>query len=77
MVVPTNKEHLVQVRPKPHVAQALINPRRTCAARVTVLIRHSVCLTLILELQATKQLIKSDTNGFSATWARILMWRFC
>ena len=47
----------------------LINPRRACAARVTVL-GLSVCLsTTILALQATRRLM-SDTNSFSATRAR-------
>ena len=45
---------------------ALINPRRACAARVTVV---AVCLsTTILALQATRRLM-SDTNSFTATRA--------
>ena len=47
----------------------VINPRRACAARVTV-------LPLILALQGPSRLI-SDTNGSSATRARKFMWRFC
>ena len=48
----------------------VVNPRRACAARVTVV---SVCLfvclsTTILALQATRRLM-SDTNSFSATRA--------
>ena len=48
----------------------IINPRRTCAARITVLglcVCLSVCLsTTILGLQATRRLM-SDTNNFSCT----------
>ena len=63
---------------------AVINPRRACAARVTVVVLcvcPSVCLsvclsTTILGLQATRRLM-SDTNIFSATRARKLNWRFC
>ena len=48
---------------------SLINPRRACAARVTVVglcVCLSVCLsTTILALQATRRLM-SDTNSFSA-----------
>ena len=51
-----------------------INPRRACAARVTVLglsvrpsVRLSVCLS-VTTLRATRR-PKSDTNGFSATLA--------
>ena len=48
------------------IGDGLINPRRACAARVTVV---SVCLsTTILALQATRRLM-SDTNSFSATRA--------
>jgi len=62
----------------------IINPRRTCAARVTVLglcvcvcVCVSVCLSpLILFLQGPSRLI-SDTNGSSAARARKIMWRFC
>ena len=44
-----------------------INPRRACAARVTVVVL-CVCLsTTILALQATRRLM-SDTNSFSATY---------
>ena len=51
----------------------IFNPRRACAARVTVVGRLSVCLfvclsTTILALQATRRLM-SDTNSFSATRA--------
>ena len=43
----------------------LINPRRACAARVTVIV--CVCVsTLILVLQATRWPM-SDTNGFGTT----------
>ena len=57
----------------------IINPRRACAARVTVVVL-CVCLFVclsetILALQATRRLM-SDTNSFSATRARKLMWRF-
>ena len=72
----------------PALAHVLINPRRACAARVTVVVlcvcpsvcpsvRLSVCLsTTILGLQATRRLM-SDTNIFSATRVRKLNWRFC
>ena len=54
-----------------------INPRRACAARVTVVVCVSVSVsTTILALQATKR-IMSDINSFSFTWARKLKWRFC
>ena len=50
----------------------LINPRRACAARVTVVglcVCLFVCLSAtILALQATRRLM-SDTNSFSATRA--------
>ena len=50
----------------------VINPRRACATRVTVLglsVCLSVCLsTTILALQATRRLM-SNTNSFSATRA--------
>ena len=54
----------------------VINPRRACAARVTVLglsFRPSVCLSVclfprFLPLRATRR-PKSDTNGFSTTLA--------
>ena len=50
----------------------IINPRRACAARVTVLslsVLPSVCpVPLILALRATRR-PKSATNGFSATLA--------
>ena len=46
----------------------VINPRRACAARVTV-VGLCVCLsTTILALQAAKRRM-SDTNSFSATRA--------
>ena len=57
---------------------AIINPRRSCAARVTVVIFAilSVCLLpRFLPLRATRRPI-SDTNGFSATLALFLKWRF-
>ena len=60
----------------------LVNPRCACTAKVTVVVLClsvclSVCLsTTILALQATRWLM-SDTNGFSATRARKMMWRFC
>ena len=54
------------------MVEMLINPRRTCAARVTVVVLCvclSVCLSAtILALQATRRLM-SDTNRFSATRA--------
>ena len=64
----------------PHLAPFLLcctpvsvhDPRRACAARVTVVglcVCLSVCLsTTILALQATRRLM-SDTNSFSATRA--------
>ena len=52
--------------------QALINPRRACAAKVTVVslcVCLFVCLSrIILPLQATRRLM-SDINSFSATRA--------
>ena len=50
----------------------IINPRRACPARVTVVVL-CVCLfvclsTTILELQATRRFM-SDTNSFSAARA--------
>ena len=58
----------------------LINPRRACAARVTVVVLCvcvSVCVsTTILALQATRRLM-SDTSSFSATRVGKIMWRFC
>ena len=57
----------------------IINPRRACAARVTVVVL-CVCLsvrlsTTILGLQATRWLM-SDTNIFSATRADSWMTAF-
>ena len=53
----------------------IINPRRACAARVTVVVVSfclSVCLLpRFLPLRATRRPI-SDTNGFSATLALFL-----
>ena len=44
----------------------VINPRRACAARVTVVVQ-GVCLSpTILALHTTRRLM-SDTNSFSAT----------
>ena len=58
----------------------LVNPRRACTARVTVLglcVCLPVCLsTTILALHATRQLM-SDTNSFSTKRARKIMWQFC
>ena len=55
-----------------YVPGSVINPRRACAARVTVVVLcvcPSVCLSAtILGLQATRRLM-SDTNSFSATRA--------
>ena len=49
----------------------VINPRRACAARFTV-VGQCVCVSAtILALQATRRLM-SDTNSFSGTWARKL-----
>ena len=47
----------------------VINPRRACAARVTVVVLCVCVSTTILGLQATRRLM-SDTNSFSATRAR-------
>ena len=66
------------------MSSGLINPRRACAARVTVVVLCvclSVCLFVclsptILALQATRRLM-SDTNRFSATRAGKITWRFC
>ena len=45
----------------------IINPRRACAARVTVVVL-CVCLSAtILALQATRR-VMSDTNSFSAIY---------
>ena len=58
----------VQASPTCSILNLFINPRRACAARVTV-ICLCVCLsTTILGLQATGRLI-SDTNSFSTTMA--------
>ena len=58
----------------------VFNPRRACAAKVTVLglcVCVCFCLSpLILALQGPSRLI-SNTNGSGATRARKLMWRFC
>ena len=58
----------------------LVNPRRACAARVTVVVLCVclfVCLSVtILALQATRRLM-SDTNSYSATRVRKVIWRFC
>ena len=54
----------------------VINPRRACAARVTVVVLCVCVSTTILALQATRRLM-SDTNSFIATRARKFMWRFC
>ena len=49
------------------VAGIIINPRRACTARVTVLGLSVVCLLpCFLPLRTTRQPI-SDINGFSAT----------
>ena len=48
------------------VCAIVVNPRRACAARVTVVVRVSVSTT-ILALQATRRLM-SDTNSFSGIY---------
>ena len=58
----------------------IINPRRACAARVTVLglsFCLSVCLSAhaILAVRATKSITK-DTIVLSVRFAAILKWRF-
>ena len=54
----------------------LINPRRPCAARVTVGVCACVCVsTLILVLQATRWPM-SDTNGLGTTGTLKLIRRF-
>ena len=56
----------------------IINSRRACAARVTVVVLSfclSVCLLRFLPLRATRRPI-SDTNGFSATLPLFLKLRF-
>ena len=62
----------------------IINPRRACAARVTVLglsfclsFCLSVCLSghAILEVRAIKSIMK-DTIVLSVRFAAILKWRF-
>ena len=59
------------------IRACVINPRRACAARVTVVVCVSVCLSAtILALQATRRLM-SDASSFSATRAGKIMWRFC
>ena len=70
-----------QYAPRVCTLVLFINPRRACAARVTVVVLCvclcvCVCLSpLILALQAPNRLM-SDTNGSSATSARKIMWRF-
>ena len=62
-----------------HASDYVINPRRACAARVTVLglcVCLCVCVsTLISALRGTKWMM-SDTNGFCITSARKIKWRF-
>ena len=55
---------------------SIINPRCACAAKVTVVVLCVCVSATILALQATRRLM-SDTNSFSATRARKIMWRFC
>ena len=45
----------------------LINPRRACAARVTVVVLCVCVCTTILGLQATRRLM-SNTNSFSTCY---------
>ena len=54
---------------------AFINPRRACAARVTVVCLCVRLSTTILAPRDTRRLM-SDTNRFSATRAGKIMWRF-
>ena len=63
----------------------LINPRRECVARVTVVVvcvRLFICLFVCLRLYSHYRLrqptrwLTSHTNSFSATRARKTMWRF-
>ena len=52
------------------IVVVIFNPRRACAARVTVCACVCDCVSAtILALQATRRLM-SDTNSFSGTWAR-------
>ena len=64
--------HRLQSHACEYIRSLIINPRRACAARVTVVVLCvclSVCLsTTILGLQATRRLM-SETNIFSATRA--------
>ena len=54
-------------------SEIIINPRRACAARVTVVV---LCVSMtIFALLATRRLL-SDTNNFSGTGATILKWQF-
>ena len=54
---------------------SVVNPWRSCAARVTVVVLCASLSPLILALQAANRLV-SNTNSSGATSARKLMWRF-
>ena len=57
--------------------QVFINPRRACAARVTVVVFClSVCYHVFRRYIRAKRRPISDTNGFSATLALFLKQRF-
>ena len=68
----TDNTHCLDIYYHHKVTKVLINPRRACAARVTVVVlsfRPSVCLLpRFLPLRARRR-PTSDTNGFSATLA--------
>ena len=57
----------------------IINPRRACAARITVVVL-CVCVCLsghaILAVRAIKKCIMKDTIVLSVRFAAILKWRF-
>ena len=57
----------------------VINPRRACAARVTVVVlsfRPSVCLLPRFHPLRARRRPISDTNGLSATLALFFKWHF-
>ena len=54
--------------------ECFINPRRACAARVTIL---GLCVSVCVHAYSETKYLKSSANDVSRTNARKIMRRFC
>ena len=65
-------------RPTDKPTDYTITLRCACAARVTGVVLFFVCVCVcVYDYSRTIYRLRGDTNSFSATKARKLMWRFC